>query len=219
MHLRLFLIVFLALIPSVSSSTELSQIVDKLQNTYQQINDWQAEFDQSTFVELVEKEIHKKGTIALKKSGKIKIQYQEEFGKLYISDGKKFWVYTPGDSQVIVYSKISKILASEALTFLQGLGHIENEFQIVLMDINQLDEAMMVEKNLKIIELIPKDPESILQKIILGIDSSYKVKEMTLFNESGNKTHYVFKNIRFNSNMADETFDFAKPKNVKIIKG
>lgn len=218
MRLFLILLLFIAVIPATQAS-ELSQLVDNLQNTYQQINDWQAEFDQSTFVELVEKEIHKKGTIALKKSGKIKIQYQEEFGKLYISDGKKFWVYTPGDSQVIVYSKISKILASEALTFLQGLGHVQNKFQVALMDLSQLDEAMMVGKNLKVIELIPKDPESILKKIMLGIDSEYKVKEMTLFNESGNKTHYVFENIRFNSNIADETFDFAKPKNVKVIKG
>lgn len=218
--MRLFLTLFISIgMISATHASELSQIVANLQNTYQQINDWQAEFDQSTFVELVEKEIHKKGTIALKKSGKIKIQYQEEFGKLYLSNGKKFWVYTPGDSQVIVYSKISKILASEALTFLQGLGHIQNEFQVSLIDSMEINKAMMVEKNLKIIELVPKDPQSILQKIILGIDSSYKVKEITLFNESGNKTHYVFKNIRFNSNIADETFDFAKPKNVKVIKG
>lgn len=123
--LTLLLIVFLAPFPSNGFSREIDLIVEKIQNTYQKAHTWQAEFNQSTFVELWGRKIHKKGNISVKKPGKIRIEYKK--GKRYLSNGKKLWIYTPQDSQVEVYSKLSKRMSHEALIFLQGFGQLKKK--------------------------------------------------------------------------------------------
>lgn len=199
---------------------DLGNLIGHLQSTYQNIDNWQAHFSQATFVELLNKTISKKGHISIKKPGKLRIEYLGQNSKLYVSNGKSLWIYTAGDSQVEVYKKISKILAKEALSFLQGLGEVEKEFHVELYHLKKNDESMMKKKNLYFLELTPLEVGSVIEKIVIGMDKkSYTVVETTLFNTSGNRTHYVFNNIQFNTTLPDHLFEFKKPKGVRVMRG
>src|SRR3989338_2932767 len=175
---------------------ELEQIISNLQKTYHNAASWEAEFIQSTFVELLGKNIDKQGKIIIKKPGKLRIEYKNERGRQYISDGKTLWVYVPGDTQVEVYQKISRLLAKEALAFMEGLGDIKKEFFVRSFPLAHGHEAMMQNKTLNLVELTPKNRASIVKRIILGVDpKTHLVVETTIFNKSENVPHYIFKNI------------------------
>ncbi|MBI4412185.1 MAG: outer membrane lipoprotein carrier protein LolA [Deltaproteobacteria bacterium] len=215
----LFSVVFL-LLPFHAFSADPGQIVSNLQQTYRTAESWRAEFVQSTFVELLGRNIDKQGEIIVKKPGKLRIDYKDKPGRQYLSDGKTLWVYVPGDTQVEVYRKISRLLAKEALTFMEGLGDIEKEFTVRLYPSPHTGEAMIQGKNLDLIELRPRNAASIIKNIVMGIDpKTHLVVETTIFNESGNVTHYIFKNIKLNADPADELFIFKKQKGVREIKG
>lgn len=203
-----FLLGFLLLAPS-AQAFDIDNIVGNLQHTYQKAADWQADFSQSTFVELLGKNIEKTGHISIKKSGKLRIEYKGEGGRVYISNGKKLWIVTSGDPQVEVYPKLSKILAREALTFLEGLGDVRRDFSVNAVTIEESKDSGMWDHALTLLRLVSVRAGSLFQKIILGVDpKNYQVREMTLINTSGNKTHYVFSTIRFNSGLPDELFEY-----------
>jgi outer membrane lipoprotein-sorting protein len=67
--------------------------------------------------------------------------------------------------------------------------------------------------------LIPKNPESHLDELLLGFDrSAHTVAEAFLKNETGNVSHYFFRNVKLNSDVPESQFVFQKPKGVKEIK-
>lgn len=192
-------------------------VLEKLKATYRQSNSWNADFSQATYVEVLGREVKKNGEIYLKKPGKMKISYKGERGKSYISNGQKLWIYTEGDTQVQVFKKISSVVSTEALAFLQGLGDLEKEFRI-----KSAEKGTVKPQNsaLSLLELFPKKKGSPLTKVILGVEpKTGMVEEAFLFNTSGNNTHYVFKNIRLNANLEDRFFEFDKPSGVTEVSG
>lgn len=196
-------------------SVEPQNSAQSLQKTYQNIENWKADFTQSTYVEVLGRNVNKKGEIFIQKPGKLRINYQEPNERQYISNGKKLWVYTPGDSQVEVYPKLSKIVGKEALSFLEGLGHIENEFVVSFPK-----ETFVKNKNLKSLLLTPRRADSVMEKIILGIDPQTSlVQEMILFTTSGNRSHYVFSTMRVNEGINEALFEFKTPEGVREVKG
>lgn len=214
----LFAVFFiLPLIIGENSARAEGAVLEKLKSTYQQSNSWNADFSQATYVEVLGREVKKNGEIYLKKPGKMKIDYKGERGKSYISNGQKLWIYTEGDTQVQVFKKISSVVSTEALAFLQGLGDLEKEFRI-----KSAEKGTVKPQNsaLSLLELFPKKKGSPLTKVILGVEpKTGMVEEAFLFNTSGNNTHYVFKNIRLNANLEDRFFEFDKPSGVIEISG
>lgn len=182
-------------------------IIDRLQNTYAQAKTWQANFVQKTHVELLAKNIAKNGDIFIKKPGKIRIDYEGQNQKLYVSNGTKLWVQVKGEDQVQTYNNVDKVIAAEALTFLSGFGNLKKDFRINLLVAADHGEWMMEDTQLSLLALNPRNRNAIFNQIILGVDKDEaSVREMTLYNKSGNRSHYLFKNIRFNKDLPDELF-------------
>lgn len=208
-------------------SADLDAVVNRLQETYQGIDDWKATFDQSTYVELLKREVRKGGKILIKKPSKWRIEYGEATGKQYISNGKEFWIYSPADEQVITHRNLSKVLAREALVFLSGLGNLRRDFSIAWYAPEGTGEeppkgapSGPPVENAHLLQLTPKKGQSPVSKIVLAIDRyNSRVKEATVFNTSGNVTRYAFKNIVINSGLGDGLFSFRRPEGVTVVKG
>ena len=202
---RLFAVVLLFLaLPTQANATgagDFQTVLQNLKTTYQNAGSWQADFTQSTHVELLGRDVAKSGEMFLKKPGKLRIAYKG--GKTYISNNQRLWIYTEGDSQVEFYKNVSSVLSREALAFLQGLGELDRDFKV-------RPASSGTKNHLRLVELTPKAKNSPVQKIILGVSITGVVKETILFNASGNKTHYVFKNIRLNMPLADPLFEFTE---------
>lgn len=215
---NLWIVLLLLILPHVVRADDVAPLVDGLQKTYQKHKHWQTQFHQSTFVELLGRQVERKGSMMIQKPGKLRVEYFGEGARIYTSDGKKLWVYSPEEMQVEIFSKISKIVAKEALAFLGGLGEISNEF-VVAAVMDDDEKALFKSKKLKLLSLYPINEKSFLQKIVLGVDpSGYIVREMTLTNESGNVTHYIFEDVQFDRSAEDSMFGYQKIEGVREIK-
>lgn len=212
MRTIVLLLLLLLLVP-VAGRADVGEVVSKLQATYQAAIDWRAQFTQSTYVELLRRKIEKKGEIVVKKPGKLRIAYAGPEGRVYLSDGKKLWVYVPGDYQVQEFKKASKVVSREALSFLEGLGDLSRDFVVTAWPSSKKSEAMMVDDGLVLIDMKPRRPDSVFTHIVAGVDPKTNwIREATLYNQSGNKTHYVFREIRFNTNPADGEFFYSQDR-------
>lgn len=214
----IFAALFFFLFSFSSYAITTEKIVQNVQKTYENAQDVSSEFSQKIVISSLEKEIEKTGKTIFKKPGKLYVEYDGEDGKLYVSDGKKLWIYEKGDNQVDVYSVSAQMLPEEALAFLGGLGNLSAQFKVSSLNKNEL-QKIKATPNLDWLSLIPKNPKSNLEELILGFDlSTHLVTEAYLKNETGNLSHYHFKNVQLNQSIPDAKFVFVKPKGVREIK-
>ncbi|MBI2335222.1 MAG: outer membrane lipoprotein carrier protein LolA [Deltaproteobacteria bacterium] len=196
------------------TSVELGKNV---QRVYEGIQDMTFSFEQTTYIESLEKEINKTGKSQLKRQNKFKIEYTGPRGRIYLANGKKIWFYQPGDTQVSVVKMNRANLTPEALSFLGGLGNLTREFKIDNLDQKTFKQVLGLDSKLKWLKLTPLNPDTSFQEIWMGFEGkSYLTRQAVFFNKSGNRTQYFFRDIAFNSGIADEVFEF-KEKGVKEI--
>jgi len=214
-----FLLLSLLWVPSgygAAPSTE--EIIKQVQGTYDKAEDVSSEFTQKVKIASLEREVEKAGKALFKKPGKLRVEYEGDEGRLYVSDGKKMWVYEKGDTQVQVYNMNAQTLPDEALTFLGGLGNLRAQFRVSGLSDNE-KKSISANPNLDWLLLIPKNPQSQMEELLMGFDrQSHTVSEAYMKNESGNVSHYFFKKVQLNASLPESAFSFEKPKGVKEIK-
>lgn len=210
---------FLFLIfPFLAQALTTEEIIQKVQSTYENAQDVSSDFVQQVTIASLERQIEKTGKTLFKKPGKFRVEYTGEEARLYVSDGKKLWMYDPGDKQVQVYEVSAKTIPEETLSFLGGLGNLKKQFQVSGLNATER-KKIKANETLDWLLLIPKNPESTLDELLLGFDRTrYTITEAYLKNDSGNVSHYFFKNVTLNSGVKDSEFVFVKPKGVKEIK-
>lgn len=202
--------------PLHAATTE--EVIQQVQATYDKAEDVSSEFIQKVNIKALEREVEKRGRAYFKKPGKLYVEYEGEEGRLYVSDGKKLWIYEKGDTQVNVYKVGPQTMPEEALAFLGGLGDLRKQFRVSGLNPTE-KKNIKANPDLDWLLLIPKNPESQLDELLLGFErTAHTVAEAYLKNESGNVGHYFFPRVRFNAGLPDSQFVFEKQKGVKEIK-
>ena len=193
-----------------------ASLATAVEEHYKTLQSWRADFIQTTFIEILNDNIEKKGTIAVLRPDKIHIEYQNP-KKVYVSDGKKLWIYKY-DVTAWEFNQPKKIISEEALSFLSGLKNLSTLFDVIENPDEPEGSLKIKNHQLKKISLVPKDKNSAVLKITLGVDAHNQVKEAVLFNVSGNVSHYEFRDISPNARLDTQLFTLPDKKNRKIIK-
>jgi outer membrane lipoprotein carrier protein len=178
-----------------SSSSLAAGLVEKVQQTYRQTEQFRADFVQTTKIEVLDRVVEEKGQLVFAKPGKFLIHYRGARERKYISDGKTLWIYRPKEKEVEIYEDLKNVVAREALAFLGGLGEMTKEFRV-----NEKGGELL---------LVPKRKGAPFVQLILKINpESHLVQEATLFPKSGNESRYLFSAIRVNEPVPETTFEF-----------
>ena len=98
--LTLVLLMAAATAPAVAQS--LDDVVREIEAVYGRMTDLRADFTQTAFNKSLNQTIPARGTVYLKKGGKLRWEYIEPTPQEIVSDGKKLWVYTPTLNQANV---------------------------------------------------------------------------------------------------------------------
>ncbi len=187
------------------------QIASQVQKAYEATENLEIQFEQETYVALLEKKVKKKGKMTLKKPGKFKIIYEGKRGRHYYSDGKTLWIQQQGDHQVQEVSLSDEEIPAEALSFLTGLGQLTKEFAVESVDPKKWESFKREKGKLHWLELTPLKKLSQINWLVMGFDpDTFLVKEFYLFNEGGNLTHYFFKDIQKPAQLSEDVFVFKK---------
>lgn len=176
--------------------------VKAIQSTYQQMTDLQANFTQSTFVEVLGSTVKEQGVFSMKKPGMLKIEYTGLHPKQYISNGKKLWIVDIELEQVETLSVSNDTVPKEALEFLKGFGNMSTLFKVSPW------EPKSKEAGHTYLKLIPKTASAHYKWLACDFGPDNILKLMTITNVSGNISTYVFTNIRTNTGLDKEMFNY-----------
>ncbi len=191
----------------------LDEAVQRLETAYRGIRDLKATFQQAAFNRTLNQTLEARGTLYLKKPGKLRWEYATPTPQEIVSDGQRLWVYTPELKQVNV-TDAPGALAGPAGSFLQGLGQVREHFQARFLNPAQPTDP----DGLVILDLAPKRPEPMLARLVLSVDpQSGLVRKAVVYDELGNTVTVRFLDVRVNPGLADSLFTFVPPPGVAVV--
>ena len=195
------------------SAQSLDDVLREVEGVYGRMTDLRADFTQVAFNKSLNQSIPAKGTVYLKKGGKLRWEFTEPTPQEIVSDGKKLWVYTPTLNQANV-AEAPEALAGPAGSFLAGLGKLRSEFQVRFLNPAQPKDT---DGNWAL-DLTPKQPLPTLSRLILALDpKSWEIKKAVVHDQFENTVTMRFTKMAVNSGLPDRTFTFVAPKGVVIV--
>lgn len=154
---------------------------------------------------------HESGTLLLEKPGRMRWNYAQPVGKVFVLDGKYGWFYTPGDAQVqqIPAKKLDDLRSP--LRFLLGHAQLAKE----------LDKLTMTPQADGLYRLsgVPRGLEQRVRSLDVMVTADGTIHSMTLEELDGSRTSFAFHDEKANPVLAADTFHFTPPTGIPVIEG
>ncbi len=185
---------------------ELAQRVDR---HYNRLHSLTAQFSES--YEGLGMKRSESGTLLLVKPGRMRWNYSQPAGKVFLLDGKYAWFYARGDAQVqrIPASKLDDLRSP--LRFL--LGHTQLEKELV-------DLALIPGPNgLFQLTGLPKGQEQRVQKLALTVTADGVITAIEIVETDGAVTRFTFADEVPNAAVSQSAFHFTPPAGVPVVDG
>jgi outer membrane lipoprotein carrier protein len=154
---------------------------------------------------------HESGVLLLEKPGRMRWNYAEPRGKVFVLDGKYGWFYTPGDAQVqqIPAKKLDDLRSP--LRFL--LGHAQLTKELDGLTMTPADGGMFRLRG------VPKGMEQRVRSLEVTVTADGTIHRMTLEELDGSRTSFVFEHEQANPALAADAFHFTPPDGVQVVEG
>lgn len=166
-----------------------------------------ADFIQTYRSAALGRELVERGTLQIKRPGRMRWEYQQPEKKTFISDGKTFYFYVPSERQVIVRERSGE--RGVAVSLLSGEAGILSQFQA----------SPEPEGEGRRVKLVPRKPDPDVDRAYLELDADARIVGIEIWDAQGNKSRFTFGRLRENVALDDRLFRFQVPKGVAVIGG
>ena len=145
------------------------------------------------------------GTMIIQRPNRFRWDTQTPMAQLAIADGQQVWLYQPDLEQVTI-SKMSHEIGQTPLAILSGsTASLQQNFAIDQVNANEF--ILTARKN-----AVP------FHQVILLFDKQEHLTQMQLKDELGQTTVLYFTELKLNAAVPKNSFTFAVPKGVDIIR-
>lgn len=192
-----------------------------VQAFYEQTRDVSADFHQTYVNKLYDRTDRSRGHVVFKKPGKMRWDYAKPNGKVIAASSGKLVVYEPGDEPTdkgqVLQQNFAQAELPQAMSFLLGTGKLADDF-----DAKLLDAAREGFPNGKVLELRPKQPSPHFDRLLFYVETAAAVRglvrRLVIIDASGNRNRFDFSGLKFNSGIADSTFDWTPPADARRVQ-
>jgi outer membrane lipoprotein carrier protein len=210
---RLVLIGLLVIAPAAAtgqSRPTARETAQAVQQRYDRVKDFSADFTHTYEGGVLKKKTTERGTVQIKKPGKMRWEYTAPDKKTFVSDGHTIYSYIPADKQVIRSPVPPDDEATTAVLFLAGKGNLTRDFNVSYVD--GAPEGTWA------LRLDPRQKQRDYDWLVLGVDAkTLQIRSLTAADQQGGRSTFQFSNYRENTGLADGVFAFKIPKGVDVI--
>jgi outer membrane lipoprotein carrier protein len=208
--LALFLAAAGASLASARQTPSAAEVASALQKKYDSVRDFTADFVQQAEGGLLRRKTTERGTLQVKKPGKMRWDYTSPEKKLFVSDGRKMYLYVPADNQVVVSDVPKADEATTAVLFLVGKGNLTRDFTVSFTEGGGADTWSL--------KLEPKLPERDYDWLQLVVDrSTLRIRTLAAGDAQGGRSTFQFSNFKENVGLTDKPFDFKPPRGADVV--
>jgi outer membrane lipoprotein carrier protein len=189
------------------------EIVAKVQAVYEKTLAFKAAFTQIYSHKVYKRDMKSTGIVYFKKPGLMRMEYTTPEKKIFIADGKFFWMYEPAEDSAIKAPLDDSTLPT-SITFLMGKGDLRTEFEAKLLADHPLGA-----KGALVLELTPRGSTAHYKKLQLVVNpTTWFVEETLVFDPTGNVNHIVFGKPDLDGGLDPKLFVFDVPPGVKVVE-
>jgi outer membrane lipoprotein carrier protein len=185
-------------------------IARAVQDRYQKVRDFSAEFSQTYRGGVLRTETREQGTMAIKKPGRMRWIYTKPDHHEFISDGSKIYVYLPAEKQVIVSRVPPDDQATTSALFLSGKGDIARDFTPAFI-------ATPIPGTIAL-KLTPRRHEPDYEYLVVIADpATLQIRGLTTRDRQRGESTITFTNLKENQGISDKEFVFRTPRGVDVV--
>jgi outer membrane lipoprotein carrier protein len=209
--LALALVGFLTVSIGAQSPTA-DTVARDLQRKYDKVTDFSADFVHSYRGGVLKQQATERGTLLVKKPGKMRWEYTAPEKKLFVSDGHKIYSYIPQDKQVLIGTMPRDEHAPTPALFLTGKGDLTRDFSAAFDKVAEAPAGSLA------LKLTPKRREPEYESLTLVVDPNTLMLRMLItVDAQGGRSAFTFSNLKENVGVADNQFVFKMPRNVEVV--
>lgn len=150
-----------------------------------------------------------RGTLYLLRPGKMRWEYTQPAGKLFVADGKMFYLYSPNSNQVRRIKPRDAADWRAPLAFLLGRLDFSKEFGPIT--IRQAGD---------LIELVaqPRSDRDPFSDVVFHVaPRTYEIRRIRVTGRDGVATEFVFRGEQVNPALDTRLFRFAAPPGAEVL--
>jgi outer membrane lipoprotein carrier protein len=184
-----------------------AELAARIQARYATVQDFTAEFTQSSTSALISKPVQSRGQLKVKKPNRMRWTYTSDDRNEMVVDGKRFYMYFPKDRYVSDVAITTQ--SSTGLLFLGGRANIARDFVPSLPPSQPATEWRLM--------LAPKTSPADFKTIAIDVDrKTFAFRGFVVTDEEGGVNTFRLSNVRENQQLPDADFLFTPPKGVEV---
>lgn len=200
------LLLFALLAPAEGQS--LDAILRKVEQRYNRIRTLAVGFEQRYTMPGFGRRVEA-GELLMHKPGRMRWNYTTPPGKLFLTDGKFSYLYTPGETQVERISMKDSGDLRTPLSFLVGRLDFKRFF-------NRFE--LRAENGDPVIRAFPKNERAPFVSVEFAVTEEGLIKRLSVAGHDRSVMEYVFSNERLNPQLDNAIFRFTAPPGVSVVE-
>jgi outer membrane lipoprotein carrier protein len=194
---------------SANSPDDAAKTLDAVQKRYDSVHDLRASFEQTSFSAALGKETEARGSVVVKRPGKMRWEYAKPDGRIIVLDGASIRIWNPEENQLQIAAISASNVSPTALGFLMGQGVLRDSF-----DAKTVSEPKRSDVGL----LLHPKGDAGFESLTLWLDpKSLQLRESVVVDLFGNRTRVSFQSTVENGGVEPSVFEFAAPAGAEVI--
>lgn len=187
---------------------DVKALVDRVQAFYEKTQDFTAEFKQEYTYKAFKRTQISSGTVTFKKPALMRWEYLKPSPKTFVLAGDRVFAYDP-DAKLITRAALSTNQLSASVTFLFGVGKLENEFAIAKKACPKCTGTQL--------ELTPLVSDPRFKRIWLEVDEkTAQVLKSTVIDPDGSENAISFIGLKTNVGINELSFKITPPPGTQV---
>ena len=205
--IRFALWVSLALLPLQAADIDLNGLLKGIEQRYNRAKTLQVQFSEGYSVQGRARK-SESGELTLRKPGRMRWDYTSPSGKLFLSDGRDVYLYTPDTHKV----EKTKLKASEdmhaPLAFLLGKLDFSKEFR---------DFSVKPDGSNYVIAAKAKTDQLPYSKFEMLVTPEYEIRRLVVDGQDNSILSFEFTAEKVNPPVSDAMFKFQMPAGATLV--
>jgi outer membrane lipoprotein carrier protein len=183
------------------------EVATSLQKKYDTIRDFSASFVHTHEGGVLKRKREERGTLSVKKPGRMRWDYAKPDEKVFVSDGVRLVQYFADENRAVVSPAPDNDQA--AVLFLAGRGNLIRDFNVSFAQTSPPGSWTL--------RLSPKQEQQEYDWLeIMAARDTYQLQSLTVGEKQGSRSTFVFTNFKENPGLSDKTFAFSIPRGAEV---
>ena len=200
------------LVAPVTAQNDPAALAAKVQQRYNGIRDFQGDFVQTYEGGVLRTKTTERGTLAIKRPGRLRFTYTKPERKEFVSDGVRLYTHLVADKQVIVSPAPSAEDGDVPAMFLAGRSDLGRDYTPTFTPLPGAAAGLLT------LKLVPKNNESEFESLGIGVDpKTLQIQFLTAIDRQGGRSSFTFTNLKENRGLSDKDFVFRIPRGADVV--